>query len=429
MANSTTDSTQLHSVRDWPKFVGDLKWFATECNVWGNIDPAANPRTPWAEEPKEPSAPEEIPAPTLPPNATLVHDEDWENVTRADAEEEARRARMPARQRARLEEAEPIPTRVRFSNHERLLACHARTIETTTRAHESQINQFRLKWDLFRDQRERIDKVRAWINKHISPPLATQVREEYWPDKMVDKLMDVLKVTTANLESVAYHIYREAMRKLNVLPQDNNIHRWISEWQTDIQFCQQNYPSQENSGRRLWDDFSDNLAKTLNGWKNSYTATHGSQLARGNMDIDDVVENIKAWHELGAGGIDADLVFTSVERNRSKSIGGRATAQRDFCVFCKAKHPSNKCRLWVKENRYKSYRIDKRRQAYVEKYVAVPGHPLALELERVVATGGFKIDPEMGKDRYSKTAGRSDSSAGLEAMRKEADERAKKRCP
>ncbi|KKF92467.1 hypothetical protein CFO_g5184 [Ceratocystis platani] len=411
MANSTTDSTQLHSVRDWPKFVGDLKWYAKECNVWDNIDPEANSRTPWVGEPKEPSAPEEVPAPTLPPNATLVDDEDWENVTRADAEEEARRARMPARQRARLEEAEPIPTRVRLSSHERILACHARTIESAARTYETQINRFRLKWDLFETSAN------------------VEIKEEYWPDKVVDKLMDVLKVTTANLESVAHHIYREAMRKLNVLPQDNNIHRWISEWQTDIQFCQQNYPSQENSGRRLWDDFSENLAKNLNGWKNSYTATHGSQLARGNMDIDDVVENIKAWHELGAGGIDADLVFTSVERNRSKNSGGRATAQSDFCVFCKAKHPSNKCRLWVKENRYKSYRVDKRRQAYVKKYAAVPGHPLALELERVVATGGFKIDPEMGKDRYFKTAGRSDSSAGLEAMREEADERAKKRCP
>ncbi|KAL2890476.1 hypothetical protein HOO65_021018 [Ceratocystis lukuohia] len=135
-----------------------------------------------------------------------------------------------------------------------------------------------------------------------------------------------------------------------MLPQDNNIHQWISKWQTDIQFCQQNYPSQENSRHCLWDDFSENLAKTLNRWKNSYTTNHGSQLARGNMDIDDVVENIKVWHELGTGGIDADLVFTSVERNRSKNSGGRAIAQSDFCVFCKAKHPLNKCQLWVKEN-------------------------------------------------------------------------------
>ncbi|KAL2887264.1 hypothetical protein HOO65_050385 [Ceratocystis lukuohia] len=95
MANSTTDSTQLHS----------------ECNIWDNIDPAADPRTAWAEEPKVPCAPEEVPAPTLPPNATLVDDQDWENVTKVDAEEEARRARMPTRQRSRLEEAEPIPTR------------------------------------------------------------------------------------------------------------------------------------------------------------------------------------------------------------------------------------------------------------------------------------------------------------------------------
>ncbi|KKF92290.1 hypothetical protein CFO_g5357 [Ceratocystis platani] len=395
MANSTTDSTQLHSVRDWPKFVGDLKWFAKECNVWDNIDPAANPRTPWAEEPKS----------MMKTGRTLP---------------EQMRKKKPA---------EPACQHDNALNWKKQNPSPLVTIETTGRAYETQVNQFRLKWDLFRDQRERRQKVRAWINKHISPALATQVREEYLPDKVVDKLMDVLKVTTANLESVAYHTYCEAMRKLNVLPQDNNIHRWISEWQADIQFCQQNYPSQENSGRRLWDDFSDNLAKTLNGWKNSYTATHEAQLARGNMDIDDVVENIKAWHELGAGGIDADLVFTSLERNRSKNSGGRATAQRNFCVFCKAKHPSNKCRLWVKENRYKSYRVDKRRQAYVKKYVAVPGHPLALELERVVATGGFKIDPEMGKDRYSKIAGRSDSSAGLEAMREEADERAKKRCP
>ncbi|PHH52114.1 hypothetical protein CFIMG_004142RAa [Ceratocystis fimbriata CBS 114723] len=95
MANSTTDSTQLHS-------------FEKECDIWDNIDPAVDPRTAWAEEPKVPCAPEEVPAPTLPPNATLVDDQDWENVTRADAEEEARR--MPTRQRSRLEEAEPIPT-------------------------------------------------------------------------------------------------------------------------------------------------------------------------------------------------------------------------------------------------------------------------------------------------------------------------------
>ncbi|KAL2890477.1 hypothetical protein HOO65_021019 [Ceratocystis lukuohia] len=89
MANSTTDSTQLHSVRDWLKFLGDLKWYAKECNVWDNIDLEANPRTPWAGEPKEPPAPEEVPAPTLPPNTTLVNDKDWENITRVDAEEEA----------------------------------------------------------------------------------------------------------------------------------------------------------------------------------------------------------------------------------------------------------------------------------------------------------------------------------------------------
>ncbi|KAL2884661.1 hypothetical protein HOO65_100065 [Ceratocystis lukuohia] len=267
MANSTTDSVQLHSVRDWPKFIGELKSFTKACN---------------AEEPKEPCTPEELPAHALPPNVTLVGNEDWENVTRADTQEEARRARMPARQRSRLEEAEPIPTRVRLSSHEKRLACHARTIETTCRAYETQVNQFRLKWDLFRDQRERREKS-ASLDKqaHFAClSLATQVKEEYWPDKVVDKLMDVLKVRTANLENVAHHTYRGAMRKLNVLPQDNNIHRWISEWQTDIQFCQQNHPSQENSGRRLWEDFSDNLAKNLNGWKNSYTATHGAQWDR-----------------------------------------------------------------------------------------------------------------------------------------------------
>ncbi|KAL2889098.1 hypothetical protein HOO65_030599 [Ceratocystis lukuohia] len=264
---------------------------------------------------------------------------------------------------------------------------------------------------------------------HISPAVAIQIHieAEYLPDSTVDKLMKALKVTDTNLAFAAPQIFGEAMRKLSVFPPDNDVAQWISEWCVDIKFCQQKNLSQATNSRQIWSAITANLPKNLAGWGMMYMGRHAQQMALGHLDIEDVASNIKAWHELSRCETDSNLPFTSAVEGGPKKNGRKGKSAGNRCPFCKEKHSPNKCRLWVQANRYKSYKVDKRRLAYVAKSVTVPGHPLAVELAKVAATGGFIVDPEMAKDKYSAAASKDDPSESLEALMEEVNARVRKR--